>query len=194
MLTFICRGFLNWSANVNLGKRSWICVELSRTLLQRKLEFIGMTWNCNIFSRTTIEILGTWYRIFSRCTMQDNFRTHIKYLNEGIQWPVAVFSCQNPLEKNCLNSFPPVRIPENILARHPPLTSYSTSRVYFSIPAAPFEIEQVDGMRRGEHSSSSLCPSDVKNVKTRRQLAHISEGFINDTHQKWIRPPRYDRN
>ena len=43
--TFICKGFLNKTADINLGKRSRICVEHSRTLLQRNLEFIGMIWN-----------------------------------------------------------------------------------------------------------------------------------------------------
>ena len=66
MPTIICRGFLNKSANDNLGKRSWICVELSRTLLQRKLEFIKMIWR-TIISRATIEILGSRDRIFSQC-------------------------------------------------------------------------------------------------------------------------------
>ena len=43
VLTFIRRGFLNKSANYNVGKRSSIFVELPRPLLQSKLEFIGMT-------------------------------------------------------------------------------------------------------------------------------------------------------
>ena len=62
MLTFICRDSLNKSANYILGKRTWISIELSRILLQRKLEFIGMIWN--YFYRATIEILGSTYRIF----------------------------------------------------------------------------------------------------------------------------------
>ena len=61
--------FLNKFANNNLEDCIW--QELSKTILQIKLKFLGMTWDY-FFSRDAIEILDSNKRFFSYVVLDSD--------------------------------------------------------------------------------------------------------------------------